>query len=386
MISVSKLLCDLDSYGELLRYGRQTSPLERRPIVVWNMTSRCNLSCVHCYSDASDSPREGELSTAEAKRMISDLAAFRVPVLLFSGGEPLLREDIFRLNTLAARLGVRTVISTNGTLITKEMAKTIAGCGFDYVGVSLDGLEKTNDCFRAREGAFRLALSGIRNLMAEGQKVGLRFTLTRRNLADVPGILRLVEDEGIQRVCFYHLVYAGRGTPLMHEDITHGEARAFMDLLSEWTMSLCRREDRREVLTVDNHADGIYLYLKTRRESPEKAERILELLRRNGGNGSGITIACIDSLGYVHPDQFWRGHSFGNVRERPFGRIWTDLSNDLLAGLKDRKARLKGRCSRCSFIDACNGNLRARAEAAFGDIWMEDPACYLTEEEISGQG
>ena len=316
--------------------------------------------------------------------MLRDLAEFNVPVLLFSGGEPFLREDLFELNAFAKQLGLRTVISTNGTLITQEVARRIKQSEFDYVGVSLDGVGANNDRFRGKTGAFERALQGIRNLICLGQKTGLRFTITRHNYPDLPAVFKLVEDENISRVCFYHLVYSGRGSKMLEDDLTHSQMRECIDLISEWTKSLRRRGLDKEVLTVDNHADGVYIYLKLKRESPKRAQEVLRLLRLNGGNNSGIAIANVDNLGFVHPDQFWQDYSFGNVKHRPFGEIWQDSSDELMSKLKDRKAFLKGRCGRCDFLDICNGNFRVRAKSVYNDIWQQDPACYLTEEEICG--
>lgn len=382
MISLTKLLFNLSSYGDNLRYKEGLDAFSRRPIVVWNCTRACNLSCIHCYSDSSAKQYGGELSTQEAKKMIRKLAEFKVPVLLFSGGEPLLRKDLFRLNSYALGLKLRTVISTNGTLINKNTAKKIKQSGFSYVGVSLDGIGERNDSFRGSKGAFSRAQAGIRNLVETGQKVGLRFTITRHNYPDIENIFRLVEKENINRVCFYHLVYSGRGSSMAKDDLTHSEMRECIDKICDWVISLHKRKIEKEVLTVDNHADGIYLYLKLKKNNPAKALEVLRLLRYNGGNSSGIGIANIDNLGFVHPDQFWRGYSFGNVLERPFGEIWTDTRDSLMRKLKSRAAYLKGRCARCRFLDICNGNFRVRAEAVYSDAWQVDPACYLTEEEI----
>lgn len=382
MISITRLLCNLPSYGDELRYKEGLTPMNRRPIVVWNATRRCNLACIHCYSDSYNRQYKGELSTPEAKKMIKDLAEFGVPVLLFSGGEPLLRKDLFELNAFAKKLNLRTVISTNGTLITKEVARRIREDNFDYVGVSLDGVGVNNDRFRGRKGAFNLALEGMRNLVEAGQKVGLRFTITRHNYPDLPGIFELVEKENISRACFYHLVYAGRGSQMQEDDLTHSQMRQCLDSICEWAVSLYKRGINKEVLTVDNHADGVYIYLKLKRENPDKAGEVLKLLRYNGGNASGIGIANVDNLGFVHADQFWQSYSFGNVRKAGFAKIWQDNPDKLLQQLKGRKPHLKGRCSRCCFLDICNANFRARAEAVYKDIWQEDPACYLTEDEI----
>ena len=383
MINITKLLYNVSSYGDALRYTQGLTCNERKPIVVWNTSRQCNLSCIHCYSDSHNRKYSGELTTEEAKKIIQDLAAHKVPVLLFSGGEPLLRKDIFALNAWARSACIRTVISTNGTLITKLLAEKIKREGFDYVGVSLDGIGKNNDRFRGRKGAFTRALAGIRNLVAIGQKVGLRFTITRHNYRDVAEILKLVEDENINRVCFYHLVYSGRGSSMARDDLTHLEMRRCIDTLCEWTGYLHKKGLNKEVLTVDNHADGPYIYLKMKKENSQKAEEVLRLLQYNGGNSSGIGIANIDSLGNVHADQFWQSHSFGNARVKAFGDIWQDTTDSLMAKLKDRKKYLKGRCAVCKFLDICNGNFRVRSEAVYKDIWQQDPACYLTDEEIA---
>lgn len=365
-----------------MRYEPNTNSEGRKPIVVWNATRRCNLSCIHCYSDSHNERYSGELTNNEAEKMIRGLADFKVPVLLFSGGEPLLRKDIFQLNELARKLNIRTVISTNGTLITRKTASRIKEAGFDYVGVSLDGIGKRNDRFRGVSGAFKRALAAIRNLVEVRQKVGLRFTITRHNYADIPGILRLVEEENIDRVCFYHLVYSGRGSSMTKDDLTAIQARACIDMLCDCVMSWDKMGIKKEVLTVDNHADGPYLYLKARKQDPQKAKIILKLLRYNGGNSSGIGLANIDSQGGVHADQFWQDYSFGNVRKRAFGDIWIDTSDELMRKLKNRKPYLKGRCGICGFQDICNGNFRSRARAYYQDAWQEDPACYLRDEEI----
>ncbi|MBS1259321.1 MAG: putative mycofactocin radical SAM maturase MftC [Candidatus Scalindua arabica] len=391
MIGISKLYCNTVEPSDALRYGRDSNKLpshllqfssDKKPVVVWNVGQRCNLKCVHCYSQSKDIEYPGELSTKEAKAMLDGLAEYGAPVILFSGGEPLMREDLMDLITYAKDKGLRAVISTNGTLITEEKAEELKQFGLSYVGISLDGLKETNDKFRGIEGAFDDALMGIRNCLKMEIKVGLRFTINKRNAQDIPGIFELIEKEKIPRVCFYHLVYSGRGSRLMEEDLTHEETRNVVDLIIDKTKEAHDRGNKIEVLTVDNHADGPYIYQRLLKEDPKRAAEVLELLKWNEGNSSGHGLACISWDGAVHADQFWREYTFGNVRERKFGDIWEDKSNSLLTKLKDKKHHVKGRCSKCKWLDICGGNFRARAEAYYGDKWEPDPACYLTDEEI----
>ena len=322
------------------------------------------------------------MSTSEGKAFIRQLADFGVPVLLFSGGEPLLRKDFFELARFAVQNGLGVVLSTNGTLITSDVASQIKEVGFREVGISLDGVGVINDRFRGVHGAYESALEGIRNCKADEQRVSLRMTLTKSNYKEVDSIFDLVEKESIDRLCFYHLAYSGRGSALRDEDLSYSETRGVLDLIFERTLDLYKRGLRKEVLTVGNHADGVYLYRRLESENPDRARKVIDLLRSNGGNNSGVLIGAVDAIGNVHPDQFWSGVTFGNVRERPFGEIWLDTSNPLMRGLKERKALLKGRCAKCGYVDICNGNMRSRAEAVYGDVWAQDPACYLTDEEI----
>ncbi len=392
MIGISKLYCGTVEPSDALRYGRHSGKLpshllqfssDKTPVVVWNVTRRCNLKCVHCYAHAKDEEFPGELSTCEGKAVLDDLAAFRSPVVLFSGGEPLVRPDLVELARYAVGKGMRAVISTNGTLINPRTAGELKKVGLSYVGISLDGLDEVNDRFRGVKGAFRKAMDGIMACQDAGIKVGLRFTMNRLNVREIPGIFDLLERHDIPRACFYHLVYAGRGSELMTEDLSHQETREAVDLIIDRTADLHGRGKAKEVLTVDNHADGPYLYLRMLRENSSRAAEVLELLQMNEGNNSGRGIGCISWDGSVHADQFWRHYSFGNVKERKFSEIWTDLSNPLMKRLKNKKLYVKGRCAECKWLSICGGNFRVRAEAAAGDLWGCDPACYLSDDEIS---
>ncbi|OIP88736.1 MAG: 12,18-didecarboxysiroheme deacetylase [Syntrophobacteraceae bacterium CG2_30_61_12] len=392
MIGISKLYRGTVEPSDALRYGRDSRHLpahllqfsaDKKPVVVWNVTRRCNLKCIHCYAQARNQQFPNELSHDEGLRLLDDLAEFGAPVVLFSGGEPLMRPDLPDLAGYAVAKGMRAVISTNGTLITPRVAEQLKAIGLSYVGISLDGLAPVNDRFRGVPGAYRRALEGIAACREAGIKVGLRFTMNRMNVREIPGIFDLLEAERIPRVCFYHLVYAGRGSDLIGQDLSHRETRQALDLIIDRTADLHRRGLPKEVLTVDNHADGPYVYLRLLREGSERAAEVMELLKMNEGNSSGRGIGCVSWDGAVHADQFWRHHSFGNVRQRPFSEIWTGLSDPLMSKLKDKKRYVTGRCARCRWLDICAGNFRVRAEAATGDLWAPDPACYLSDEEIT---
>ena len=352
------------------------------PVVIWNLIRRCNLTCKHCYSISADKDFPGELTTAEVFRVMDDLKSFRVPALILSGGEPLLRPDIFDIAKRAKSLGFYTALSSNGTLIDAAMLPRIAEVGFDYVGVSLDGLGETHDRFRRLAGAFEASLAGIRLCRDTALKVGVRFTLTRDNFDDLPGLLRLVEDEGIDRFYFSHLNYAGRGNKNRKDDAQHRMTREAMDLLFDTCWEYRQRGLAKEFTTGNNDADGVYLLHWVKRRFPEREAHIRARLAQWGGNSSGINVANIDNLGQVHPDTMWWHHNLGSVRERPFSEIWQDLSDPLMAGLKRLPRQVGGRCGRCAHFDICGGNTRVRAQQLTGDPWAEDPGCYLTDAEI----
>lgn len=383
MLSVSKLLGLVGNSKEMVkatdsaRYSRQ-----EKPVVVWNVTRSCNLTCVHCYNDSSNKTYPGELTTHEALSVIDNLAAFKIPAIIFSGGDPLLRSDLFTLIERANALGVRSILSTNGISIDRQTAKRIKEAGIIYAGVSLDGGEEVNDRLRGMRGGFKKALDGIRNLKDAGLVVGLRFTMSRKTIGELPFIFDLIEKENMERGYFAHLVYAGRGEKFSREDLSHEETREAIDYIFARARDFIGRGLNRDIVTGSNDVDGVYLYLKLKAEDPVKAAKVLKLLEGRGGNSSGVSLGNIDNVGEVHPDQFWTERSFGNVKDRSFGEIWTNLSDPLLKALRNRRGLVKGRCSRCAFFLICGGNYRVRAEFANGDMWAEDPACYLTDREI----
>ncbi|MFL0197222.1 putative heme d1 biosynthesis radical SAM protein NirJ1 [Clostridium sp. WILCCON 0269] len=385
MLGITKLLCGSENFGDRLRYapgaGHEKSGASKGngPVVVWNCTNTCNLKCKHCYADSKNRKFEGELDSREAKYLIDDLAKLKVPVLLISGGEPLMRDDLFELISYAKNYNIRSTLSTNGTLIDKKTAEDLKRNGVSYVGISLDGIGIRHDEFRGVSGSFNKSLEGIRNCMEIGQKVGLRFTINRNNYNQLEDIFYLIKEEKIPRACFYHLAYSGRGNAMAQEDITFEQKRQALDLIMNMAVKLGKNV---EILTVGNHADAVYLYLQVKKKYPHLTDKVWNLIQTNGGNRSGMALANIDFKGHVHADQFTQHHSFGSIREREFSDIWENPSNSLAVGLRDRKSLLKGRCGRCKWLSICNGNLRVRAEAVTGDFWASDPSCYLTDKEI----
>ena len=382
MIGISKLYCGSTEASDRLRYHHGAkSPAGRKPIAVWNCTRACNLSCSHCYSGSDTEKGARELSTSEGRKLIDQLADFGCPVVLFSGGEPLLRKDVPELAAYAVFKGLHAVVSSNGTLIDDAMATRLKRADITYVGISLDGLEATHDRLRKRQGAFKEAMRGVKACIAAGLKVGLRCTINKDNLDEIPAIFNLLETEHIPRACFYHLVSAGRGKGMQEAMPSREETRRAVDAIIDGAARLHSLGQPTEILTVDNLSDGPHLYLRMLREGHPSAEKALELLKLASGGGSGVGISCVGWDGEVYPDQFWRDKPLGNVLERPFGEIWSDLSNPLMSMLKEKAKHVKGRCARCRFLDICGGNFRARAEALTGDPWASDPACLLSDEE-----
>lgn len=352
------------------------------PVVIWNLVRRCNLTCRHCYSISADVDFPGELTTPEIFRTMDDLAAFRVPALILSGGEPLLHPDIFTISRRAKATGFFVGLSTNGTLIDAGVAARIAEVGYDYVGISLDGRRATHDRFRRKEGAFDASLAALRLLRDAGVRVGVRFTLTQENAVDLPALLALLDDEAIDRFYLSHLNYAGRGDVNRRTDAALATTRRAMDLLFETCWWHLTKGRPKEFVTGNNDADGVYLLQWTKKRFPERAAYLEEKLREWGGNASGVAVANIDNLGNVHPDTFWWDRTLGNVKERSFAAIWADTSDPLLAGLKQRPRAVGGRCGACAQFAICGGNTRVRAWRVFGDPWAEDPACYLDDDEL----
>ncbi len=386
MLNLTRILCGLEQSADNLRYGRghgaASSAGSRRPVVVWNITRRCNLYCRHCYSESAPANYPGELNFDECLALLDDLADFGVPAVLLSGGEPLAHPRFLDLVATARQRGLRLTLSTNGTLLTATMARRLHEHGLSYVGISLDGIGAAHDAFRGRKGAFDGAVNAFAHCRAVGQKTGLRLTLTKHTVEHLDAILDFVEEKDIRRVCFYHLVPTGRGASL--EGLDPETTRSALDRIFARVERWAAAGAPREVLTVDQPADAAYALLYLRGAGANgRLHAAEELLKWNGGglHGSGVGLGNIDARGDIHPDQFWQDYTLGNVRQKPFSRIWSEDGDDLLVKLRNKRKYLPAQCRECAFCDVCGGGFRARAWHATGDPWAADPGCYLTPAE-----
>ena len=363
----------------------EAPPTRRRlpgPVVIWNLIRRCNLACKHCYTTSADIHFPGELTTDEVFTVMDDLHAFGVRVLILSGGEPLLRKDIHIIAQRAKDMGFYVGLSSNGVLIDHTTVGEIADTGYDYVGISLDGMRDTHDAFRRSQGSFDASLRGVRLCREHGIKVGLRFTLTQDNHRDFPAMLDLMETERVDKFYLSHLNYGGRGNRNRKDDAVFAMTRDVMDRLFDTCLRRLRTGRPVEFVTGNNDADAVYLLHWVARRFPGHVQALRYRLQQWGGNASGNNVANIDNQGHVHPDTFWWHHDLGSVRDRPFSEIWNDLSDPLLAGLRLSPRPVEGRCRTCFYLTLCNGNTRVRAQQVTANPWAEDPGCYLTDTEI----
>jgi radical SAM protein with 4Fe4S-binding SPASM domain len=377
MINISKLYCGLAGESDHLRYEQQNS---FGPVVALNCTSRCNLNCLHCYSSSTADLGSDELTTAEAKQLLHQLAESNCPVILFTGGEPLLRNDLFDLLAEAKQLPLRTVISSNGTLIDSAAAKKLAGLGVSYIGISIDGDEQFHDKFRQSPGCFKAALAGVENCQKAGLKTGLRFTITKQNADKIPAVFDIAASAGIRRICFYHLVKAGRAKSLNNYTLTPQQTRHAVDTIIEKTGEFVQKKLVDEVLTVGNHADGPYLLIRV--TSDEQRATAKQLLLVAGGSKTGEKITSVSWDGSVHPDQFWWNYSLGNIKNKTFKEIWGNPDEQVLNKLRNKSEFADKRCLKCKWFDLCKGNFRFLGSDPSEKNWLLEPPCYLTDSEI----
>jgi len=388
LISLTKLIHGKGTISDAVKYRERDPYLvpsdyvrfteTRRPVVFWNVTNKCNLSCVHCYIDAGPSPLGNQLSLDEGKSFIADLAEMKIPLLMFTGGEPILRDDFWQLVHYAGSRGLKVALSTNGTLITKETAQRIKRLGLEYVGVSLDGVaEKTHDTFRNQPGSFVKAVQGVRNCVEAGLKCGIRMTAAKSNYRETIHLIDFATRLRVPRFCLYWLVPSGRGAQLYtKQKLEHEEAAWILDLL--YKKAIESDPEEVEILTVDAPQDGIYVLTRLEKENPQEYENALKLLEFTGGACSaGDRVANVNPEGNIFPCQFAQLPELriGNIREKKFSEIWNDRSNSVLSVFREKVNRLKGKCKECLYKSLCQGGCRIRAYVEYGDFWADDPFC-----------
>ncbi len=351
-------------------------------IAIWNFTNRCNLSCLHCYSKA-DLDAVDTLTTDKIMQTLPKLKQNGVKFLIFSGGEPLTRKDLFDIADKCKELGIITYLSTNGLYVGYKNAKKILDT-FNYVGISIDGSEKTHDHFRGLDGSFKMSMEAVRLLNSyHDTKVGIRFTITKDTYDDLRFIFELAEKENIPKIYISHLVYSGRGLDNLEMDLTKEQRRKAVNYVVDKAFEYYEKGRDIEIVTGNMEQDAILFLQKFTEKYPEHKEEMHKRLVQWGGNSAGRKLLNIDSEGNVKPDPFFPQY-IGNIFNQDFSDIWTDEPSELLQKLREHPRKISGKCSGCEVIDICNGGSRSRAYAIYGDMWAEDPSCYLSEEEIKG--
>lgn len=360
------------------------SVVENRPqrtldgaIAIWNFTNRCNLSCLHCYSK-STLDEVDTLTTEQIKKTILEMKENGVKFIIFSGGEPLTRKDLFEIAEFCKENKIITYLSSNGLYFTSSNVKKIVDT-FNYVGISIDGDEPTHDHFRGLKGAFKETLKAVQIANEAGGKVGIRFTITKETVDSLEYIFDLAEKEDISKIYISHLVYSGRGLDNLKMDLTKEQRRKSVEFILGKAFEYYKTGRDIEIVTGNMEQDAILFLDMFSKEYPELRDAMRARLVEWGGNSAGRKLLNINSEGDVRPDPFFP-LTVGNICQENFGDIWQN--GELLDQLRIHpRKQISGICAECNQIDICNGGSRARAYAITGDLWSEDPSCYLTQEE-----
>jgi len=350
-------------------------------IAIWNFTNRCNLSCLHCYSKA-DLDAVDTLKTEDILKTLPLLKKSGVKFIIFSGGEPLTRKDLFEIAQKCRELGIVTYLSTNGLYVKQGNAKRILET-FDYIGISIDGSQEVHDHFRGLKGSFEASLTAVNLLNSYGiKKVGIRFTLTKDTYDDLAFIFALAEQHAIPKIYISHLVYSGRGLDNLEMDLTKAQRKEAVEFIIEKAFAY-RQEGRDiEIVTGNMEMDALLFFERFKQKYPAYAPEMWKRLQAWGGNSAGRKLLNIDSEGFVKPDPFFP-LKIGNILHQSFEDIWVNQPVELLEKLRLSPRQLGGKCQGCAYLEICNGGSRSRAYAIYGDIWAQDPSCYIETEEGS---
>ncbi len=357
----------------------QTSRTLNGSIMIWNFTNRCNLLCHHCYSKA-DANEKDTLSFEEIKQTISKLKKSGVNFVIFSGGEPLLRPDIFNIAQCMKDNEIMTYLSTNGMYIKENNVNKIIDT-FNYIGISIDGIEEVHDYFRGQKGAYKKSIDAIKLIQKHGGNAGIRFTITKETQDSFYKMFDLCEELNVNKLYISHLVYSGRGEDNLSIDISKEQRREYVNFIIDKAFEYYEKNSNIDIVTGNMEMDAILLLNRFKKEYPQKVEALKKRLKDWGGNSAGNRLGNMDWAGNVKPDPFFP-FTIGNYLQTSFDKIWTSKKNELLNKLRQSPREIKGKCSLCEYIDICNGGSRSRAYAITGDLWEEDPSCYLTDDEI----
>ncbi len=347
-------------------------------IAIWNFTNRCNLACKHCYSYA-DPNSEDFLSTEFILDSIPELLKAGVRFVIFSGGEPLIRKDIFQIAQAMRKSGIITYLSTNGLYISEKNVDQIIET-FNYIGISIDGIESVHDDFRGLKGAYKRSLEAIALIQKHGGNAGIRFTLTKETQSSFYDIFELAESIGVDKIYISHLVYSGRGLDNLKIDISKDERREYVEFIIKKAFEYYEQGRKIDIVTGNMEMDALLFLEIFAKKYPHLKDNMLKRLLKWGGNSAGRRLVNIDWKGNVKPDPFFP-FTIGNMTQKPFSKIWLDEDSDILSRLREHPRKISGQCAKCGVIDICNGGSRSRAYAIFEDLWAEDPSCYLDDKE-----
>ncbi len=335
-------------------------------LVAWEVTRTCNLACVHCRAAAQDRPYENELSTEECFALLDEIETFARPIIILTGGEPLLRPDIFEIAAYGNWKGFRMTMAVNGTLLTAEIAGKLQESGIQRISISLDGAAAgSHDAFRRMAGAFDGALRGIQAAREVGLDFQINTTITRQNLHELPAIQELTVSLGAVAHHIFLLVPMGRGKDLAEQAI---DAEQYEKTL-HW---FYEQKDRVPLQLKATCAPHYYRILRqrARADGREVDVKTFGLDAMTRGCLGGISFAFISHLGQVQPCGYLELNC-GNIREKPFREIWNSAS--IFKDLRDFE-KYEGKCGGCHYIRVCGG-CRARAYENTGNYLAEEPLC-----------
>ncbi len=370
MLRVSNLINSVVS-------GKKSRELDGN-IIIWNFTNRCNLSCHHCYSYADPNSKDF-LTTEFILDSIKDLKNAGVKFVIFSGGEPLIRKDIFDIADKMREEGIITYLSTNGLYMNdKNVDKIIKK--FNYIGISIDGIKEIHDEFRGVEGAYEKSIASIKLIQSHGGNAGIRFTMTKETQDSFYDIFNLAEEIGVNKLYLSHLVYSGRGLDNLKMDITKEKRLEFVNFIIDKALEYQKIGKEIDIVTGNMEMDAIILLEKFSKEYPHLKDEMLKRLKNWGGNSAGKRLGNINSIAEVKPDPFFP-FIIGDMNRKNFDEIWLDDENEILNKLRATPREISGKCKNCKVIDICNGGSRSRAYAISGDLWAEDPSCYLNDKQ-----